>query len=41
MLDWIDEIFKIWNSTFGVQLYGIAIASIILALFSRLRSKKW
>ena len=38
--DWIDKVFEIWNSNFGVQMYGIAIFCLVLALFLRLVGAK-
>lgn len=34
--DWLDMIFQIWNSEFGVNMYGIGIACCVLALFLRM-----
>ena len=34
--DWIDKCFELWNSDFGVHMYGIGIICCILALFLRL-----
>lgn len=40
MTNWIDMIFSIWNSSYGIQIYGIGIVTCILALFCRLRGRK-
>lgn len=38
----LDEMFRIWMAPFGISLYGIAIASGVIALFCRLRTpRRW
>lgn len=38
----LDQMFIAWSTNLGVLLFGIAIATSVLALFTRLRTpRKW
>lgn len=42
IIDLLDRTIELWSSEIGILLYGIAIATSVLALFTRLRTpRRW